>query len=169
MINLNDKIPNAESFTYGELIASNIAAKYNINNIPTNPAYWDSLEYLAVNCLQPARNHFGIPIFVSSGYRSPELNAHPKVKGSPTSFHSVACAADIDFGNVTTPSLNDLFTWLYHNVPFSELIAENLPNGWIHIALMKGRENERKTKYKLIGEPVKRASFEEIQNILRGI
>lgn len=167
MRNLKDKIPNASSFTYGELVYSATATANNINNVPTNPLHWDSLEYLAINCLQPARNHFGIPIRINSGYRGLGLNS--LVGGSPTSFHSVACAADIDFGNVSTPTLNDLFTWLYYNVPFSELIAENLPNGWIHIALMKGRENDKQTKYKLVGQPVKRASFNEIQNILRGI
>ena len=166
MINLNTKIPNAEYFTYKELIASNTADKYNIDNTPTKSSYFNNLEYLAVNCLQPARNHFGIPIRINSGYRSPELNAHPNVKGSPTSFHSIACAADIDFGNVSTPTLKELFEWLYHNVPFTELIAENLPNGWVHIAIMKGRENEKQTKYKLVGQPVKRASFKEIQDIL---
>lgn len=164
MVNLNDTIPNAPSFTYGELIASNTAKANNINNVPTNPMYWDSLTYLAVNCLQPVRNHFNVPIRIYSGYRGSSLNS--LVGGSPTSFHSIACAADIDFGNVSTPTLKELFEWLYHNVPFTELIAENLPNGWVHIAIMRGRENEKQTKYKLVGQPVKRASFKEIQDIL---
>ncbi len=152
------------NFTVEELIYSNIATKNNINNIPTNEVYIDNLVYLMTKCLQPARDYFGIPIIMHSGYRSPELNK--KVNGSLTSFHSIGCAADIDFGNVSTPTLKELFEWLYHNVPFTELIAENLPNGWVHIAIMRGRENEKQTKYKLVGRPVKRASFKEIQDIL---
>ena len=163
-MNVKDKIPNAPSFTWNELVKSNTASAKGIDNTPTNPLYWDSLQYLAEKCLQPARDHFKVPLYINSGFRSAALNK--VVNGSPTSFHSIACAADIDFGNVNTPTLKELFEWLYHNVPFTELIAENLPNGWVHIALMKGRENEKQTKYKLVGQPVKRASFKEIQDIL---
>lgn len=169
MRDLKAFIPNS-SFRYGEFVASNTATKYNIDNIPTNPHYWNNIEYLVGSCLQPAREYFNVPMRILSGYRSPALNAHPKVQGSPTSFHSFACAGDTDFGNTASPTLWELFEWFYHNVPFTELIAENLPSGWIHIAIMRGREHERQLKYKLVGQPVKRGcSLQEIQNILKGV
>lgn len=164
-MNLKDKIPNAPSFTWQELVKSNTAIAKGIDNVPTNPAYWSSLQYLAENCLQPARNFFKVPLIINSGFRSAALNK--EVKGSPTSFHSIACAADVDFGNVKTPTLKELFIFFYHNVPFTELIAEELPDGWIHIALQKGRENEKQVKYKLKGESVKRATFEEVLQIFK--
>lgn len=164
-MNLNDKIPGAPSFTWGELVKSNTATARGIDNSPADQKYWDSLRYLAQKCLQPARDHFGVPLIINSGYRSPELNK--AIGGSPTSFHSIACAADVDFGSAKTPSLYDLFCFFHDNTPFTELIAEDLPNGWIHIALQKGRENEKQLKYKLVGGSVKRATFDEIKKIIR--
>ena len=163
-MNLKDKIPNAPSFTWNELVKSNTASAKGINNTPTNPLYWDSLQYLAEKCLQPARDYFKVPLYINSGFRSAALNK--AVNGSPTSFHSIACAADVDFGSVKTPTLKELFAFFYNNVPFTELIAEELPDGWIHIALQKGRENEKQVKYKLKGQPVKRATFEEVMKII---
>lgn len=165
MKDLKDKIPNAESFTWNELVRSNTATARGIDNTPTKQEQWDSLQYLAENCLQPARNHFGVPLVINSGFRSPALNK--AVGGSATSFHSIACAADCDFGNRTTPTLKELFEFFYKNVPFTELIAEDLPNGWIHIALQKGRENEKQTKYKLKGQSVKRGTYEEIMKLIK--
>ena len=43
MRDLKAFIPNS-SFRYGEFVASNTATKYNIDNIPTNPHYWNNIE-----------------------------------------------------------------------------------------------------------------------------
>lgn len=165
MRNLNDPIPGAPNFKWIELMRSETASARGIDNSPKSDEYFDSLQYLAVNCLQPAREYFGVPIHINSGYRSPGLNK--AVGGSSTSFHSIACAADIDFGSKTTPTLFELFEFFYFNTPYTELIAENLPNGWIHIALQRGREEEKQLKYKLVGGKVTRASYAEIRKIMK--
>lgn len=54
------------------------------------------LEHLVTTTLQPLRDALGVPIRVSSGYRSPRLNR--AVGGSPTSQHLVGQAADISLG-----------------------------------------------------------------------
>jgi hypothetical protein len=161
MRDLNATIPGAPNFKYKELIKSTTATTLGISNVPLLDKEWENLEYLAKTCLQPARDYFGIPIVLNSGYRGPELNK--AVNGSKASFHVLGCAADIDFGNkVKSPSLFDLFSFFYNYTPYTELIAEELPGGWIHIAIQKGREQEKQLKYKLVHGPVKRADFNTI-------
>ena len=48
------------------------------------------------------------------------------------------------------------------NLPFTELIAENLPDGWVHVALVRGREEARAVKYKRVGGLVHRSSYAEV-------
>jgi len=160
MPNFDRPIQGAANFTLKELIVSETASRKGLDNTPDSKTV-AALEYLAQKCLQPARDHFKRPIVITSGYRSPAVNA--AVGGSATSFHSFGCAADVRIPGVP---LWDLFAWFYGHVPFTELIAEELPGGWIHIALQKGRENERATKYKLINKSVQRASFAEIKKIM---
>ena len=166
MVDLNAKIPNAPNFTWRELFRSATAESKRINNTTNDSGIIASLNYLAEKILQPARNHFGKPMRITSGYRSPALNK--AIGGSATSFHSHGCAVDCEIPGI--PNM-DLFTFFYRQGLATELIAEecavNDPNaGWIHVAVMKGREREMQTKYKLPGNnPVRRASFAEICKI----
>ena len=153
-------IQGAANFTLLELISSVTATKKGISNVPDAVAQ-ANLILLAQKALQPCRDALGRMV-VNSGYRGPELNT--AVGGSPTSWHCKGCAADIE---VPGKSLWDVFCWFYDNVPCVELIAENLPNGWIHVAYSKEYTGKAVTKYKLVGQPVKKASFEEIRQVLK--
>lgn len=162
MINMNDNIPGAPNFLWREVFASDTAARMGINNYPpgeVEASVLRNLEYV-MESVQLARDFFGMPIRVTSGYRCPTLNS--AIGGSATSFHSHGMAVDLQFTGVN-PSLYQLFFFL-HNVPFTELIAEEIgpASGWIHYAIAPGREQERKTKYKLVGKPVVVASYEEV-------
>lgn len=155
-------IEHAPNFTLEELYASATAKARGINNYPDLEAR-QNLVYLARKVLQPIRDHFGEPIIVTSGYRSPALNK--AVNGSPTSFHSFGCAADIRFKRgYTNRKMREIFEFIYHSLPYTELIAEEIPDGWIHVAIMQGREQEKQLKYKLPGvSGVKRdKSYEQI-------
>lgn len=55
---------------------------------------------LALNVLQPLRNILGVPMTISSSYRSPERNA--AVGGADHSQHQDATAADFYLGNGMT-------------------------------------------------------------------
>lgn len=55
-------------------------------------------EQLAQTCLDPVRRRVGGPVTVTSWYRPKALNQ--KLKGSATSQHLLAEAADITFGDV---------------------------------------------------------------------
>lgn len=157
-MNLNDTIPGAPNFKWREFIRSTTAEKRNIDNMPRDDKVWNRVEYLATHVLQLVRDKFG-PIRITSGYRSPALNR--AVGGSNKSFHAFGMAADIKPVDPSIP-LKDIFEYIHKKLPYTELIAEGLPDGWVHVALEKGREKEKQLKYKLVAGPVRRGSFDEI-------
>lgn len=159
MVDVNEKIPGAPNFTWREFFRSETAKKLFLNNTPTDPVIYDRLQYLAQNVLQPVRDYFGSPVRITSGYRGPALNR--AVGGSPASFHAIGAAADIEPMS-SKFSVRDIFDYIHFNLPYTELIAEELPDGWVHVALQKGREKEKQLKYKLSGKSVLRADYDTI-------
>lgn len=163
MVNQNDKIYGCKNFIWKEMFASTTAARLGINNYP--PASEEkrilaNLEY-AMQYVQKARDYFDTPIRINSGYRCPALNK--AVSGSDTSFHAHGMAVDLSFPAGSRFELSALFSHFFVGL-YTELIAEDISEygGWIHFALAKGREEEKQLKYKLVGKPVVRASYEEI-------
>ena len=165
-----------ENFTLEEMYRSETAERRRIDNRPSAEIE-ANLEYLVKNVLQPLRDHFGVPIRVTSGYRSPALNR--AIGGSSSSWHSHGCAADIQIPSGRV-SLKEVFEWIYRNLPYTELIAEGIDrNGrvsWVHVALVKGREAKDNldpagrlcTKYMMSSEgAVYRASFDKIAKLMK--
>ena len=114
-------------FTIAELCASDTAKKYGIDNTPTDEARYN-LQQLINNVLDPARRRLGKAIYVSSGYRSPELNR--KVGGVSNSQHQYGLAADI-----TARDMNKLFAILVSLGNFDQLIWEHPKSSkWIHVS-----------------------------------
>ena len=111
-----------ENFTLEEMYRSETAERRRIDNRPSAEIE-ANLEYLVKNVLQPLRDHFGVPIRVTSGYRSPALNR--AIGGSSSSWHSHGCAADIQIPSGRVP-LKEVFEWIYRNLPYTELIAEGI-------------------------------------------
>lgn len=77
-----------------------------IENLPS----WidvDNLLDLAVLVLDPIREAWGQPLTVTSGYRSPQLNA--AVGGVPTSAHMDGCAVDITLCSWSTRKISELY------------------------------------------------------------
>ena len=137
----------SKNLSLNEVIKSNTAERRGIDNSP-NETHLANLKYLAEQVFQPIREHFGVPIYISSGYRSPALNE--AIGGSPRSFHSHGMALDLDQdGRNKGVSNADVFYFIKENLPFSELIwefgNESNPN-WVHVAIAKGREKEKKVK-----------------------
>jgi len=137
----------SNNLSLSEVTKSNTAIRRGIDNMPTD-AHIENLKYLAEKVFQPIREHFGCPIFVSSGYRSKDLNE--AIGGSQRSFHSHGMALDLDMdGRSNSVSNADIFYYILNNLQFSELIWEfgddNNPN-WVHVAIAKGREDEKNAK-----------------------
>ena len=130
-----------------EVTISNSAIRRGIHNTPDN-LHIANLTYLAEKVFQPTREHFGCPIFVSSGYRSEALNE--AIGGSKKSLNSWGMALDLDMdGKSKTVSNADIFNFIKDNLEYTELIWEfgnkDKPD-WVHVAIAKGREQEKNTK-----------------------
>ena len=79
-------------FSLSEFSHSDTAVSLGIDNtVPWE--YIPKIQHLVHCVLDPIREHWGLPIRVTSGYRSPELNE--EVGGVEDSWHMDGCAADI--------------------------------------------------------------------------
>lgn len=118
-----------EHFKLNEFIKSSTADKYNINNMPTD-LHLLNLNYIA-QILEDIRGKYQKPIYITSGYRSKELNK--KVGGSPTSYHLLGLAVDVDNGYNKNKELFELLEENINEFPIDELIDEYNYN-WVHIS-----------------------------------
>ena len=137
----------SKNLSLSEVTYSQTAIRRDIDNSPTE-AHIENLKYVAEKVFQPIREHFGVPIYISSGYRSKDLNE--AIGGSPRSFHSHGMALDLDQdGRNKGVSNADVFYYIKNNLSFTELIwefgDETNPN-WVHVAIAPGRENEKNIK-----------------------
>jgi len=76
-----------------EATRSNTAERLGIDNFPNSPTLVN-MQALAENVFEPLREHFGHPIYITSFYRSPELNKAigltrgPAASGGGGGFHA---------------------------------------------------------------------------------
>ena len=130
----------SKNLLLSECIRSESAKRRGVSNMPT-PAHIENLKYVAEKIFQPVRDHFKVPIRISSGYRSRELNAI--IGGSNTSFHATGNALDLDNDN-TSITNKQIFDFIRKNLEYTELINE-FNYAWVHVAIVKGREKEKET------------------------
>lgn len=135
-------------FTIEELTRTSTGIK---NNIDPDSLY--NIILLVKKVLDPAREAYGAPIRVNSGYRSPEVNSHKDVRGSKTSQHLTGEAADI------TCSDNMKLFKILIDMEFDQLIYEHGDDkqpSWIHVSYREGnnrrhvlrsRKSGKKTVY----------------------
>ena len=131
----------SNNFSLAELTKSQTAVRKGINNEP-GTAEIENLIHLAEAVLQPVREHFGKPVMISSGYRSPALCE--AIGSSSKSQHARGEAADFEIHGVDN---KELATWISNNTEFDQLILEFYnegdPNsGWVHCSAVK--EGSRK-------------------------
>lgn len=122
-------------FTIDELTRTSTG----IVNMPTSVAV-NNLSLLVKNVLDPAREAYGAPIRVNSGYRSPEVNSHKDVRGSKTSQHLTGEAADI------TCSDNMKLFKILIDMEFDQLIYEHGDDkqpSWIHVSYREGNNRQQ--------------------------
>jgi zinc D-Ala-D-Ala carboxypeptidase len=115
-------------FSLAEMVASQTAARLGLDNTP-GPNELSNLKQLCVNVLEPIRALLGRPIFVSSGYRSPEVNK--AAGGVASSEHKLGRAADIQCWAYGTP-LAICEAIAATDIPFNQLIHEF--EGWVHVS-----------------------------------
>jgi hypothetical protein len=142
----------SKHLSLAEVIRSSSAKRLGISNMPT-PEHIENFKILAEKVFEPIREHFGVPIIISSGYRSKELNA--KTKGaSKTSDHIEGRAIDID-NDGTSITNKEIFDFIKDNLSFKQLINE-FDYSWVHVSydpknlkkeVLKATKVNGKTKY----------------------
>ena len=125
------KITN--NFTLSELTKTNTGLRNNPNRHEVA-----ALFNLCVNLLQPARDHYGEAITVTSGFRSPAVNK--AVGGARKSQHLRGEAADITV--FTKEENKKLFELIRDNLSFDQLINER-DFSWIHVSYKSEKENRK--------------------------
>jgi len=121
----------SENFNLDELTKSQEAIRLGIENEP-NDEQVGNLILLCKNILQPIRNHFKMPVSVSSGFRSAALCE--AIGSSAKSQHTKGQAADFEIFGVHNKEVSD---WIVKNLDYDQCILEfwnpNDPNsGWVH-------------------------------------
>ena len=134
----------SDNLSLKEVTKSATAIKHGISNEPSIE-HLENLKAIAENIFQPIRNHFGVPIAVTSGYRSEELNK--RIGGSLTSQHSKGEALDLDadvYGQVTN---KEIFEYILDHIDFDQLIWEfgtDQDPDWVHVSYKRKERNREK-------------------------
>jgi hypothetical protein len=123
----------SKNLALAEVTRSETAKRKGISNMPT-PEHIENFKKLAENVFQPIREHFGVPIHISSGYRSKALNT--AVGGSLSSQHCKGEAIDIDMDG-TSITNKQIFDFVKANVNFDQMIWEfgtDANPDWVHVS-----------------------------------
>jgi len=123
----------SKNLALAEVIRSETAKRKEISNMPT-PEHIENFKKLAENVFQPIREHFGVPIHISSGYRSKALNT--AVGGSLSSQHCKGEAIDIDMDG-TSITNKQIFDFIKENLNFDQMIWEfgtDANPDWVHVS-----------------------------------
>lgn len=138
----------SENITYAEAFKSQQAARLKIKNTTNDPEILKNMKHVADNVFEPIRKRFGLPIGISSFYRSPKLNE--AIKGSSSSQHMTGEAIDIDadiFGGLTN---KEIFDFAKENLEYDQLIWEfgtTKNPAWVHVSLKRNGKNRKQILY----------------------
>lgn len=124
-------------FTLDEMTGSEVAARRGFDNTPTGDVA-ANLYRVCSDLMEPIRAHFAAPVRVSSGYRSPQVNA--AVGGAPSSAHVEGRACDFTIPAFT---LREVYDWIAgSDLPYDQLIFEY--GAWIHVGVARAGEKPRR-------------------------
>lgn len=146
MRNWKNKI--SDNISYTEATKSRTAIKYNIDNNPSDDIL-NTMRITANKVFEPLREYFGVPIAVTSFYRSKELNS--KLGGSPTSQHCKGEAIDIDADVLGMVTNKQIFDYIKDNLDFTQLIWEfgnDKEPDWVHVSYSDNNKKEILVAYK---------------------
>ena len=118
-----------QHFTLAEFTDSPTALRRGISNSPNDTAI-GNLQRVA-DTLEQVRALFGVPLVISSGYRSAALNA--AVGGAKNSAHQTGLAADFTVPGMTPSDTAKAIA--KSGIEFDQLIYEGT---WVHIGLSAG-------------------------------
>ena len=135
-------------FSLSEFVDSRTAKAHGINNIPPAEAV-ENLRALCVHTLEPLREALGLPIIITSGYRTKALN-HLLVNHSVKSQHMNGQAADFYVGwngpKEDKPSRRELLIKAFRQIILSESINFDqliIYPSFIHVSYVRSGRNNR--------------------------
>ncbi len=130
--------PLTKNFTLREMLISQEATRNGMTEqFEPSPEIIANLTSLCKNILQPLRERLRVGISVSSGYRSPRVNAG--IGGAKNSQHLEGKAADIAASGKPVE-------WLFQKLresglPFDQLIQEF--DSWVHVSYDPARNRHQ--------------------------
>jgi len=137
-----------EHFTLAEMTHSNTAVRKGIPNVaPSNVI--KAMTTLCEKVLEPVRAHYGKPVRVFSGYRSPRVNT--AVGGAASSQHCLGEAVDF-----VVPGVSNLAVCQYimQNLAYDQIIYEFGEGGWVHCSHGPRMRNQELSAKKRGGKTV---------------
>ena len=153
----------SKHISYIEAIRSDTAKRLGMSNEP-NAKQLYRMKLVAGHIFENAREHFEVPIYISSFFRSEALNE--VLHGAISSQHMKGEAIDMDcdiYGGITN---KELFDYIREELYFDQLIAENISEdgtgGWVHCSYKKeGNRNEALRMTKINGNSIY-TNYEEV-------
>jgi zinc D-Ala-D-Ala carboxypeptidase len=137
----------SKHLSLAEVTRSESAKINGINNTPT-AEHLENFKLLAEKVFEPIREHFGVSIHISSGYRSEALNKF--IKGSSSSQHCKGEAIDIDMDGSDSEVTNKMvFDFIVSNLEWDQIIWEfgtDSNPDWVHVSYTKGKNRKQKLK-----------------------
>lgn len=130
----------SKHIAYNEVVISGTAKRLGIDNTPSKEQL-NNIKLLADKVFEPLREHFDVPIYIASGFRSDELNK--AIRGAKSSQHMAnnGAAFDLDadrYGRITNA---EIFNYILEHLDFDQLIWEfgtdDNPD-WVHVSYKAG-------------------------------
>lgn len=137
----------SKHLSLAEVTRSDVAKRKGISNMPTEE-HLENFKALAENVFEKIREHFGVPIIISSGYRSKELN--DAIGGSLSSQHCKGEAIDIDMDGSNSGVTNaDIYKFIKDNLTYDQLIWEfgtDENPAWVHVSYSRKKNKKQRLK-----------------------
>lgn len=141
----------SEHITYREATESFTAERLDVKNEPTDEQL-EVMKVTAKKVFEPVRRFWKVPIWITSFFRTAEVNAG--IPGSKGSQHMDGEAIDMDaqvYGHISN---RQIFEYIRDNCIFDQLIWEEGTDeepAWVHVSYRAGNngmEVLRKTRKK---------------------
>ena len=136
-------------FELQEFTESATARSHGIANVPSFEAV-ENLKALCVFTLEPLREALGLPLIITSGYRSKALNDRVTHNSSSTSQHMNGEAADFYVGwngpKENAPSRRELLIKAFRQIITDDSIVFDqciIYSSFIHVSHVRSRHNNR--------------------------
>lgn len=120
--------------SYAEVTHSSTAKRLSIDNTP-NGGQIERIKTTAKKIFEPLREYVGVPIYISSCFRSKTLNEI--IGGSRTSQHMTGEAMDLDADVYGRTTNRIIFDFIKDNLEFDQLIYESGNDeepDWVHVS-----------------------------------